>query len=61
MEYHALLKLKRNPHYKMSEKQIKELSQYENDPVVLFGIVEPHSNTFEQHHTKIKKTYGRQK
>ncbi len=61
MEYHALLKLSRNPHYKMNEKQKRKLAEYENDPVVLFGIVDTHSNTFEQHPTKVKKvkTYGR--
>ena len=58
MNYHELLKLKRNPHYKLSDKQKKELAQYENDPVVLFGIVEPHNNKFEQHPVKVKK-YGK--
>lgn len=59
MNYHALLKLKRNPHYKMNQKQIEELAKYENDPVVLFGVVEKHENTFEQHPVKVRKSYGK--
>lgn len=58
MNYHELLKLRNNPHYKMSAKQTKQLADFENDPVVLFGIIEPHNNTFEQHNVKVKK-YGR--
>lgn len=59
MEYHALLKLKRNPHYKMNEKQKKKLAEYENDPIVLFGQVEKHENTFVQHPVKVRKSYGK--
>jgi len=55
MNYHALLKLKNNPHYRLSDKQKRQLAQYENDPVVLFGIVEKHDNTFEQHKVKVRK------
>lgn len=60
MNYHALLRLKQNPHYKLSEKQKKQLAEYETQPVVLFGIVEKNDNTFAQHNTKVvKKSYGK--
>lgn len=63
MNYHALLKLKNNPHYKLNESQKRQLAEYENDPIVLFGIVPKHENTFEQHKVKVKKIrtnkYGR--
>lgn len=54
-EYHALLKLKRNPHYKLNAKQLAKLAEYERDPIVLFGVVETHDNTFEQHNVKVRK------
>ncbi len=54
-EYHQLLRLSRNPHYRLSEKQKQKLREFDNDPVVLFGIVPTHQNTFETHKTQVKK------
>ncbi len=54
-EYHALLKLKRNPHYKMNAEQIAKLAEYEQTPTVMFGMVDTHENTFKQHNVKVKK------
>jgi len=59
MDYHALLKLRRNPHYKMNEKQLAKLAEYERDPMVMFGIVETHPNTFNTHKTRVKKVISK--
>lgn len=44
MDIKTYEKLKKNPHYKLSEKQKKEAEKLENEPMITFGKLPLHPN-----------------
>lgn len=56
MDKDTLLRLKNNPHYKLSPKQLKELRELEENTNFEFGSPNMHNGDFEKHDTTIKKT-----
>lgn len=55
MDRRTLERLKKNPHYKMTPKQEEELAYMEKTPMVSFGKVPTHDNSFDKHKVKVKK------
>jgi hypothetical protein len=49
MNIQTLLKLKNNPHYKMSAEQERQLADYEKPPMIRFGKPQTHNNKFVTH------------
>ncbi len=63
MSDETLLKLAKNPHYKMNAEQKNQLARIKavEKPVVEFGTPDLHNNEFEKHDTKVvkKRRYGK--
>ncbi len=55
MDKQTLLKLKNNPHYKLTDKQKALLASFDRKPMVEFGTVKKNSNKFDKHDTETKK------
>lgn len=63
MNRDTLLKLKNNPHYKLSPKQEAELSNMERPEMMPIGVPETH-NVIESHHNQsfpVQKSTSNQK
>ena len=61
MNIETLLKLEKNPHYKLNDKQKEMLLRYrqgisiERQPMVEFGVPNIHNSLFQQHPTVLVK------
>jgi len=53
MNLQTLLRLERNPHYKLSAKQKAELAQLRKKPMVPFGKVPTHNQGINIHDNKV--------
>jgi len=51
MNIETLLKLKNNPHYKLSDKQKAFLNEYERKPMIEFGLPKLHNQSFPKNDT----------
>jgi hypothetical protein len=60
MDKETLLKLKKNPHYKMSREQKISLSNLTRRPMIEFGSLPKHDNTLNIH-SGLKKKNRRKK
>ncbi len=56
MDLATLKKLQRNPHYKLSDKQKKELRDAERKPIKSFGSPETHNAEIPKHEVKVKRS-----
>ena len=57
MNIQTLKNLSKNPHYKLSDKQKRQLAEYDRKPMIEFGVMNKHDNTRNIHdtgRTKIK-------
>ena len=59
MDYETLKKLQSNPHYKLNEKQLAELMEYEREPMVEIGVPPKHDNRFKTTKSVRRKKYVR--
>jgi len=51
----TLEKLKRNPHYKLSQKQLDEYTKETRQPMVEFGGPNVHNDSFAKHEVEVKR------
>lgn len=51
----TLLRLKNNPHYKLSAAQQRQLDELERKPMVEFGVPPVNKNGFEKHEVRINR------
>ena len=56
MNEQTLRKLKNNPHYKMSSKQLEEFNRIDKKPMIKFGNPEIHNNNPILHPVNVVKS-----
>ena len=51
MNIQTLKNLSKNPHYKLSDKQKRQLAEYDRKPMIEFGVMNKHNNKMPIHST----------
>lgn len=55
MNREMLERLKKNPHYKLTPEQEAEYEKMTKSPMVTFGKVPKHNNSFDKHKVEVEK------
>ena len=56
-----LLRLSRNPHYKLSDEQKRRLAEINKKPMVEFGVPPIHNKAINMHDTTLSKKARKEK